>query len=258
METDLATQRYTIEGAAERLYDEFPLQLCLKRDVGEELYTQEPILPVALLRPEPLTVLGATVREKQHKLTDFVLREAAGCFGLNPAELLSNSRLQHRVRARHTAAYILRESMGLSYASIGQIIGGRHHTTVENSVEKVQQAIDAQDSTFDYGLIQRTIDLVRGASINNPEPDEPANLEHFEPIDSRGHRLIFVDQSGLVAADLARVDNPIAVHFNVPLPALAVDLDSVTNEQRLYETWGNKAEDLLRRLDSREPFQATS
>lgn len=257
METDLATQRHAIEGAAERLCDEFPLQLCLQRDDGNELYTQEPILPVALMRPEPLTVLGATVRENQHKLTAFVLKEAAGCYGLTAAEILTNSRLQHRVRARQTASYILRESMGLSYPSIGQIIGGRHHTSVISSVEKVQRAIDAKDSTFDNGFIQRTIDLVREASINNPETDEPAGLEHFGPVDSHGHRLIFVDQSGLVAADLARVDNPIAVHFNVPPNALAVDLDTVVNEQRLYETWGIKAEDLLRRLDSRGPIQAS-
>lgn len=257
METDLATQQHSIERAAERLYDEFPLQLCVQRDDGNEIYTQEPILPVALIRPEPLSVIGASRREKQSRLVDFILKESAGSFGLNTAELLSKSRLQHRVRARQTAAYIIRESMGLSYPSIAQLMGGRDHTTVINSVKKVKDAIETQKTTFDYGFIQRTIEMVRTASINNPEADESLELESMELASAINHQLIFVGQAGLAAAGLSSVDKPIADHFNTSLPAFVLDLDTQITEIGLYEKWGNKAADLLRRMDQIEPFQAS-
>ena len=46
--------------------------------------------------------------------------------------------------ARHVAAKFIRMNFGLSLQEVGEAIGGRHHGTVINSIERVNQRKDLQ------------------------------------------------------------------------------------------------------------------
>jgi chromosomal replication initiator protein len=46
------------------------------------------------------------------------------------------------VRARQVAMYILKKDLGLTFVEIGNILGGRDHTTVMHGVEKVEKMVD--------------------------------------------------------------------------------------------------------------------
>lgn len=46
--------------------------------------------------------------------------------------------------ARNVAMYIIREMTQLSLAEIGQQFGGRHHSTVLNSINRVEKMMKAQ------------------------------------------------------------------------------------------------------------------
>ncbi len=61
---------------------------------------------------------------------------------------LSKSRSRPLTQARHIAMYLMRECTGLSLVKIGEIFGGRDHTTVLHGMKKVEDEMRARDATF--------------------------------------------------------------------------------------------------------------
>lgn len=49
-------------------------------------------------------------------------------------DLISNRRPKRLVLWRQAGYYVIREKWGLSYPKIGQLMGGKHHTTVMHGV----------------------------------------------------------------------------------------------------------------------------
>lgn len=62
-------------------------------------------------------------------LIGFVARE----FGVSPAEVKGAGRNRMLVGARSVIAVVLREQRGLSYPTIGRMLGGRDHSTIQHS-----------------------------------------------------------------------------------------------------------------------------
>lgn len=62
-------------------------------------------------------------------------------------DLLSKRRAQHIARARHIAIYLAREDMKASLNTIGRAIGGRSHSTIVSSYQRVEELIKT-DPTF--------------------------------------------------------------------------------------------------------------
>lgn len=62
-------------------------------------------------------------------------------YGWHPAELRSMSQTTDLCWARHVAVYVSRRMTGLSMAALGRLFGGRDHTTLKNSVERVEAAL---------------------------------------------------------------------------------------------------------------------
>ena len=59
-------------------------------------------------------------------------------FHLSLSDLKSSSRLKYIVQARNWAIYITRKELNLSLAEIGYYFGNRNHSTVSNSLKKVE------------------------------------------------------------------------------------------------------------------------
>ena len=68
---------------------------------------------------------------------DQILQKVLDYFGITKEELLSNSREKKVVYPRHILTYLLRDVLGLSFKAIGNVLGGRDHTTVMHSYEKI-------------------------------------------------------------------------------------------------------------------------
>jgi chromosomal replication initiator protein len=66
-----------------------------------------------------------------------ILEETARYFGLSVEDLVSPSRSRPLTTARHVAMYLLRECTAMSYVRIGELFGGRDHTTVLHGVTKI-------------------------------------------------------------------------------------------------------------------------
>ena len=73
---------------------------------------------------------------------EHILNTIAQQFGVSMEELLSHNRSQRIAFPRQVAMYMLREESELSLPKIGEILGGRDHTTVMYGHDKITDLLD--------------------------------------------------------------------------------------------------------------------
>ncbi len=101
------------------------------------------------------------IPQTQHDIPPpLILDETAKYFSLSSADLMSKSRSRPLTQARHIAMYLTRECTGLSLLKIGEIFGGRDHTTVLHGIRKVEDEMRARDATFRQ--VQDLTRIIRG------------------------------------------------------------------------------------------------
>ena len=69
-----------------------------------------------------------------------IQQHVATAFGISRAELVGSSRAATPLRARQVAIYLTRELTDLSLPQIGRLYGGRDHSTVLNSIRRIEAA----------------------------------------------------------------------------------------------------------------------
>jgi chromosomal replication initiator protein len=89
-----------------------------------------------------------------------ILEETATYFSLSTGDLLSKSRSRPLTQARHIAMYLMRECTGLSLVKIGELFGGRDHTTALHGIKKIEAEMQARDATFRQ--VQDLTRIIRG------------------------------------------------------------------------------------------------
>ncbi len=93
--------------------------------------------------------------------TEEIQQQVAERFGISRAELVGSSRAATPLRARQVAIYLTREMTDLSLPQIGRLYGGRDHSTVLNSLRRVEAGIG------DDSELAARVEELRGA-IHNP------------------------------------------------------------------------------------------
>ncbi len=83
-------------------------------------------------------------RRSQRVRPNAVIAKTAQYFNFKPTELTGSSRKAPLVVARHVAMYLLYIDFDLPYEQIGDLFGGRDHTTVMHAVEKVAGELKTQ------------------------------------------------------------------------------------------------------------------
>ena len=104
-------------------------------------------------------------RAKQPTSVEEIQQLVAERFGVSRAELVGSSRAAIPLRARQVAIFLTRDLTDLSLPQIGRLYGGRDHTTVLNSLRRVEASLDE-----DAELAEKVREL-RGA-IHNPVAKE--------------------------------------------------------------------------------------
>jgi chromosomal replication initiator protein len=128
------------------------------------------VLAHASLMARPLsTELIAEViprgRSIQATSVEEIQQRVAERYGISRAELVGSSRAATPLRARQVAIFLTRELTDLSLPQIGRLYGGRDHSTVLNSLRRVEAGL-----ADDAELAERMRDL-RGA-IHNPAGEQ--------------------------------------------------------------------------------------
>ena len=78
---------------------------------------------------------------------DTIIQEVARFYELDSSAIRGQGQNKEITTARNVAMYIIREMTQLSLAEIGQQFGGRHHSTVLNSINRVEKMIKQQPET---------------------------------------------------------------------------------------------------------------
>ena len=86
------------------------------------------------------------LRAKENFLpsADTVIQEVARFYELDSSAIRGQGQNKEIANARNVAMYIIREMTQLSLAEIGQKFGGRHHSTVLNSINRVEKQMRDQ------------------------------------------------------------------------------------------------------------------
>lgn len=82
---------------------------------------------------------------------DDIINNICAYYKIKPTQIKSAKRDASLVRARQVAMYVLKKDLGLTFVEIGNILGGRDHTTVMHGVTKVEKMID--DGGFSQELL---------------------------------------------------------------------------------------------------------
>jgi chromosomal replication initiator protein len=97
------------------------------------------------LRDQPITVLDAkqliknTEKPKKAVSVKFVIKKVSDFYDIGEEVIYEKTRRREVVRPRQVIMYLLREDFHVSYPTIGTKLGGRDHTTVMHSCDKIKE-----------------------------------------------------------------------------------------------------------------------
>ena len=112
------------------------------------------------MRQEPITVSDAKVllrgtgnATKKSVSIKEVVKTIANFYGIEEGSIYEKTRRKEIVRPRQVIMFLLREDFKISFPTIGEKLGGRDHTTVIHSCEKIKNDITS-DSILNQELNQ--------------------------------------------------------------------------------------------------------
>ncbi len=94
-------------------------------------------------------LLGKTKKEKaqkKHTTAKDIMRQVSDFYDLKIKDLKGKRRKKEIVVPRQIAMYLLRTEMGVPFMKIGDLFGGRDHTTAMHSVEKITNELSNSES----------------------------------------------------------------------------------------------------------------
>ena len=80
-------------------------------------------------------------------LVEKIITTTAKYYGVKVDDIIGKSKTDNIAYARHISVYIIKKLTDLSYKAIGSFIGGRDHSTVISSYNKVEQYISTKKNT---------------------------------------------------------------------------------------------------------------
>ncbi len=87
--------------------------------------------------------LGGIKQEKEEKLTaGDIIREVCSYYSVNLKDIKGPRRPKNLALARQVAMYLLRSKADLPFMEIGDVLGGRDHTTIMYGVGKIKNLMD--------------------------------------------------------------------------------------------------------------------
>lgn len=91
-------------------------------------------------------VIGGVVEEKSgHVHAEDIIKSVCAYYNVKPTQLKGPKRDAGLVRARQVAMYLLKEQLRLTQVEIGNLLGGRDHTTIMHGVDKIRVLVENKD-----------------------------------------------------------------------------------------------------------------
>lgn len=93
------------------------------------------------------TALKSNEDIKKALYPEDVVKSICEFYQIKPTQLKGSKRDAKLVRARQACMYVLKKECNLTYSEIGNLLGGRDHTTVMHGVEKIDSLLSAHKLT---------------------------------------------------------------------------------------------------------------
>ncbi len=122
---------------AEKTEDTRELEGLLLRVITEATSMQAELNPA--LAQKALSGNGIP-RKASHP--DEIIRTICEFYSVKPTQLKGAKRDAGLVRARQACMYVLKKDVGLTFSEIGNLLGGRDHTTIIHGVEKIENMLN--------------------------------------------------------------------------------------------------------------------
>ncbi len=164
---DLETRIAILTAKAEKTHHKVPFEILelIARQFVSNIRELEGALTRVLayseLRGKPLTeelvsvALTDLIPQRSAYEPSRVVDVVASVFGISTEKLLGRDRTREVALPRQVAMYLLRQEANVSLPQIGQVLGGRDHTTVIYACEKVAELIEKDE------LLRRQIFQIR-------------------------------------------------------------------------------------------------
>lgn len=128
----------------------------LAQDSGDDVRTLEgrltKVIFASRLREEPISVklaqsaLNEAVSEGAEEITsESIISAVTAYYRISKAELIGKSKKKEIVIPRQICSYLMCELLSLPLVSIGQELGGRDHTTIIHSRDKIEEMCRIND-----------------------------------------------------------------------------------------------------------------
>jgi chromosomal replication initiator protein len=124
------------------------------------------LIAVSSLTNQPISLTMAhqslkhlTAAPERKISVDSVMRSVADRFNLQPSQLKLKSNTRQIAYPRQVAMYLVKELTQASLPEIGRYFGGKHHTTVLHSIQKIEELRHHDDSL--NSIIQGVIDSLQ-------------------------------------------------------------------------------------------------
>lgn len=139
------------KAVAERIEDTRALEGFLLRIVSSGVTGEK-------IAPEDIdTLLKKTEKKTSPFYPENIIQAVCSFYGIKPTQLRGSGREQRVVIPRHVCMFLLKER-GLTFSEIGNLLGGRDHTTVIHGVEKIEkQLVSSPQVSGDILSIKRAL-----------------------------------------------------------------------------------------------------
>jgi chromosomal replication initiator protein len=154
---DLETRLAILRSKAERSGRSVPSEILetiahqMQTNIRELEGAFNRIMAYADLRGMPLTsqlvesALVDMLPQRRELKPQFVVETVDSAYGISVDDLLARNRSRQVALPRQVAMYLLREEAQISLPQIGEVLGGRDHTTVMYGCDKVADLIEQDD-----------------------------------------------------------------------------------------------------------------
>ncbi|HVT00703.1 MAG TPA: chromosomal replication initiator protein DnaA [Patescibacteria group bacterium] len=110
------------------------------------------------ITPETILPMVNKTQTKVVFRPDAIIDAICTYYNLKTTQLKGVKRDSYLVGPRHMCMYLLKEEAGLTYVEIGNLLGGRDHSTVMHAVEKIGKTLENSDKTREeMSFIKRKI-----------------------------------------------------------------------------------------------------
>lgn len=91
------------------------------------------------LKLADLALNNSLIEQKRPRHPDDLIKNVCSFYDIKPLQIKSAKRNAYLVKARHICMYLLKNELGLTFVEIGNLLGGRDHTTIMHGVEKIEK-----------------------------------------------------------------------------------------------------------------------